>query len=163
MYLWEPFFRGIDSLIVINAITIENPIKLLQLAMKRKIIAKQKMQKIANHLGTDHTELYVSSKSAIEVIPKLSTIYDEPFSDSSQIPTYLVSQLAKQQVKVVLSGDGGDELFCGYNRYLISKKMEYISAITKFLRNFLASLIEKTSPQNWKSLIYTKLNNIKTW
>ena len=106
----------------------------------------QHARAVAEHLGTNHTELYVRHQDALAIIPKLPSIYDEPFSDPSQIPTYLVNQLARQNVMVALSGDGGDELFCGYNRYTsgyqVWQKMQYFSPK---IRSAMTWLLNQTS------------------
>ena len=108
---------------------------------------------VARHLGTEHTELYVSPQQAMEVIPHLPGLYCEPFADSSQIPTFLVSQLAKQHVTVSLSGDAGDELFCGYNRYQIAEKLWHkLARVPAPLRALAAKGITALSPTAWDSL-----------
>jgi asparagine synthase (glutamine-hydrolysing) len=108
---------------------------------------------VAKHLGTEHTELYVSSSQAQEVIPRLCTLYDEPFADSSQIPTSLMMALAKQQVTVALSGDGGDELFGGYNRYSWAAQIwGRLNKTPRILRRALASAVTALSPVVWDGL-----------
>ena len=99
-------------------------------------------KEIARHLGTEHTELYITEKDAKAVIPKLSYMFGEPFADSSQIPTYLVSRMTRDHVTVSLSGDGGDELFCGYTSYeSIDRIWGKIRGIPYFLRKPASSLI----------------------
>ncbi len=109
---------------------------------------------VAEKLGTEHTELYVSPEQAMAVIPQLPQIYDEPFSDSSQIPTWLVSKMASEHVTVCLSGDGGDELFGGYNRYFMGQSLwQKLDRIPRPMRGHAADLITGISPSRWNSML----------
>jgi asparagine synthase (glutamine-hydrolysing) len=109
---------------------------------------------VARHLGTAHTELYVTASQAIDAIPRLPSLYDEPFADSSQLPTFLVAQLARQHVTVALSGDGGDELFAGYNRYTYGNTIwQQQSRIPLPLRRALGSAITAVSPSRWDAVL----------
>ncbi len=99
-------------------------------------------KEIARHLGTDHTELYITQKDAVEVIPGLAHMFGEPFADSSQIPTYLVSLMTREHVTVSLSGDGGDELFCGYTSYeSVSRIWNKMKNVPYFIRKPCSSLV----------------------
>lgn len=105
---------------------------------------------VARHLGTDHTDLYVTADEAMAVIPSLPMVYDEPHADASHIPTILVSGLARKHVTVSLSGDGGDELFCGYNRYLHSNRIwRGIKWFPFSIRRGLSNAIRSVSPKRW--------------
>jgi asparagine synthase (glutamine-hydrolysing) len=108
---------------------------------------------VARHLGTEHTELYVSPQHALDVIPQLPDMYDEPFADSSQIPTYLVSKMTREHVTVALSGDGGDELFGGYTRYFRGEALwRAIDATPRPLRHLAATGMRALSPTAWSAL-----------
>ena len=108
---------------------------------------------VARHLGTDHTELYVSAQQARDVIPALPDLYSEPFADSSQVPTHLVSQIARRHVTVALSGDGGDELFGGYVRYMWGPRVwKRLRWLPPRVRSGLATTIERIPVPVWDSL-----------
>jgi asparagine synthase (glutamine-hydrolysing) len=147
---------GIDSSAVVALMQAQStlPVKTFTIGFHEEGYNEAEHAKaVAKHLGTDHTELYVTSEEAMSVIPDLPTLYSEPFSDSSQIPTFLVSKLAKQHVSVSLSGDAGDELFCGYNRYQMTHKLwNKLSMLPVPLRTALAKGINTISPQAWNNL-----------
>ena len=108
---------------------------------------------VAKHLGTDHNELYLSEADALDVVPRLGRMYDEPFADSSQIPTYLVSRMARQKVTVALSGDGGDEMFGGYNRYLwIERLIRGTGWLPGPLKSAIAAILTALPSHQWDRL-----------
>ena len=110
-------------------------------------------REIASHLGTDHHEMILSGADALAVVPMLPSMYDEPFADSSQIPTYLVSKFARQDVTVALSGDGGDEMLGGYNRHFIVPRLwAKIGWLPLPLRRVLARAIDMVPPHQWDKL-----------
>jgi asparagine synthase (glutamine-hydrolysing) len=110
-------------------------------------------KEVSLHLKTDHTELYVSPRDAMDVIPQLPSMFDEPLGDSSQIPTYLVSKLAHQSVTVSLSGDGGDELFGGYARYLHSLNVwRFVGRVPSGVRNIAGTVFEGASKMDWRRI-----------
>ena len=147
---------GIDSSTIVALMQKQSdrPVQTFSMGFHDKLYNEAEHAKaIAQHLGTEHTECYVTPEDGLAVIPRLPTLYDEPFADSSQIPTFLVSQLARQQVTVSLSGDAGDELFAGYNRYNITANTwGKLSHIPRPLRQLVARGITTVSPHAWNRI-----------
>lgn len=147
---------GIDSTLVVSCMQAESakPIRTFTIGYHERGFNEAEFAlAISRHLGTEHHELYVTPAQAMDVIPSLPAIYDEPFADSSQIPTLLVCQLARRHVTVSLSGDGGDELFAGYNRYLWSDSLGRRARwMPSGLRALMATGLRSVPPAAWDAL-----------
>lgn len=144
---------GIDSSTVVSLMQniSTSPVKTFSIGFEMEGYNEaQHAAAVARHLKTDHHELYVTEDDAMAVIPDLADMYDEPFADASQIPTFMVSRLARENVKVALSGDGGDELFAGYNRYMfVANFWNRLKALPIPLRRFVASCLRLVPASGW--------------
>ena len=150
---------GIDSSLVTTLLqrNVSTPVRTFTIGFdEEKYNEAVWAKKLADHLGTEHTEFYVSEEDALKVVPELPSIYDEPFGDDSSIPTCLVSKLAREHVKVVMSGDGGDELFCGYNHYArLVRSANLIGKTPEVIRNGLKTMLARMDVEGVESLAKT--------
>jgi asparagine synthase (glutamine-hydrolysing) len=147
---------GIDSSTVVALMQAQSarPVKTFSIGFREMGYDEAAHAKrVAAHLGTEHTEFYVEPDHALDIIPRLPDWYDEPFSDASQIPTYLVSEMTRRHVTVALSGDGGDELFAGYDRYFWAARLTLIlHNIPESLRRASQAALRALSPTVWNRL-----------
>ncbi len=154
---------GIDSSLIVALMqaTTSNKVKTFSIGFHdRRYNEAEAAKKIAKHLGTEHTEFYLTAKDSLDVIPKLPQLFDEPFGDSSQIPTYLVSKITRKYVTVALSGDGGDEVFAGYNRHFWGRCLwNRIHRVPVFIKAIAKYGIDRISPMEWDS-IFLQTNRV---
>ena len=147
---------GIDSSTVVALMQSQSgrPVRTFSIGFSEKRFDEATHARaVARHLGTDHTELYVEPDHAIDLVPTLSERFDEPFGDSSQLPTLLVSELARRHVTVALSGDGGDELFAGYNRHAQARTLRRLYTTSpRWARKASAGLLTSLRPRTWDRL-----------
>ena len=148
---------GIDSSLVVSMMQEAStlPVKTFTIGFHDDVFNEAHFAKtVAEYLGTDHTELYVTPRETLDLVPRIPSLFDEPFADSSQIPTFMVSRLARRHVTVALSGDGGDELFAGYNRYFKGAHLWSRTSCYPYpLRRSLAGLMEKIPLTAWSKLV----------
>lgn len=148
---------GVDSSLVAALMqdVSDKPIKTFSIGFEDPRFDESKhAEAVANHLGTEHTTLIMKPSDLLDLVPEIARVYDEPFSDSSQLPTTIVSRLAKQHVTVALSGDAGDETFGGYSRYyLIQKLWSYIDKLPNTLRKNLSRLLTTITPEQSNLLL----------
>jgi asparagine synthase (glutamine-hydrolysing) len=155
---------GIDSSTVVALMQAQSdrPVKTFTIGFHEALYDEaDHARSVARHLGTEHTELYVTPAEAQAVIPRLPSLYDEPFSDSSQIPTFLVSQLARQSVTVAMSGDGGDELFGGYNRYCWAQDIWRVMGwLPAGVRVSTARMLTFLAPRTWDRILLGRWTSV---
>ena len=147
---------GIDSSTITGMMQAEasQPVKTYTIGFgERQFNEATHADAIAQHLGTDHTEFQVTPTEAQAVIPELSHFWDEPFADESQVPTLLLTRLARQHVTVALSGDGGDECFAGYHRHFIPEKLKHVFGMPMAIRRTASAAIQLMSPGAWDRLL----------
>lgn len=147
---------GIDSSLIVSLMQKNSSEKIKTFSIgfeQEQFNESHEAQKVANHLGTDHHSMIYTDKDALDLIPNLCDVYDQPFADSSQLPTFLVSKMAREKVTVCLSGDGGDELFAGYDRYLWGNKaLKWHKQFSPPSRYLMSGMLRSLSPGTWDTI-----------